>query len=390
MITRRRVVAGSNGALLLASVAGRRAFAAAEAAAEPLIALPGKQPLIRRTFHHPTTKRRSHSCARRSLPTTLSSYAITLRRFRKPTRVPGVCASAARARSARWSCRSTSWSETERVRVVAVNQCSGNRRGLFTPRAAGVQWSYGAMGNALWGGVRLRDVLDRVGVKGDALEVVFDGADQAALPGTPDFVKSLPVDRALDEHTLIAFEMNGEPLPHWHGAPARLVVAGWTATYWVKHLTSISVAAESLRWLLDEERLSHPDRRLPRRALCEPGECRDNADHGDSHQLADHQPRQRRSPAARSTRRACRLGVGRRERHRRCRALYGRRTLLAIHDAGRSAKLVFMARISRWLWIRRNPAHCVLQSAPPAATAPRSRRNSRPTLLAIITTSSRH
>ena len=97
------------------------------------------------------------------------------------------------------------------------------------------------MGNALWGGVRLRDVLNRVGVKGDALEVVFDGADQAALPGTPDFVKSLPVDRALDEHTLIAFEMNGEPLPHWHGAPARLVVAGWTATYWVKHLTSIRV-----------------------------------------------------------------------------------------------------------------------------------------------------
>jgi len=70
---------------------------------------------------------------------------------------------------------------------------------------------------------------------------VFDGGDGAALPGTPDFVKSLPVDRALDAHTLIAFEMNGEPLPHWNGAPARLVVAGWTATYWVKHLTSINV-----------------------------------------------------------------------------------------------------------------------------------------------------
>ena len=104
-----------------------------------------------------------------------------------------------------------------------------------------MQWTYGAMGNALWGGVRLRDVLNRVGVKGDALEVVFDGGDGAALPGTPDFVKSLPVDRALDAHTLIAFEMNGEPLPHWNGAPARLVVAGWTATYWVKHLTSINV-----------------------------------------------------------------------------------------------------------------------------------------------------
>ena len=114
----------------------------------------------------------------------------------------------------------------EHVKLAAVNQCSGNRRGLFTPRAGGVQWTYGAMGNAIWGGVRLRDVLNRAGVNADALEVVLDGADQQVLPATPDFVKSLPIDRALDEHTLIAFEMNGEPLPHWNGAPARLVVAG--------------------------------------------------------------------------------------------------------------------------------------------------------------------
>ncbi len=129
----------------------------------------------------------------------------------------------------------------EQVSVVAINQCSGNRRGLFMPRAAGVQWGYGAMGNATWTGVRLRDVLNRAGVRGDALEVVFDGADSAVLPGTPDFVKSLPVDKALHEDTLIAFEMNGQPLPHWHGAPARLVVPGWTATYWMKHLVEIRV-----------------------------------------------------------------------------------------------------------------------------------------------------
>jgi len=78
-------------------------------------------------------------------------------------------------------------------------------------------------------------------VKGDALEVVLEGADAALLAATPDFAKSLPVDRALDADTLIAFEMNGEPLPHWNGAPVRLVVPGWTATYWVKHLTSINV-----------------------------------------------------------------------------------------------------------------------------------------------------
>lgn len=131
----------------------------------------------------------------------------------------------------------------EQVEVTAVNQCSGNRRGLFTPHVPGIQWGYGAMGNARWGGVRLRDLLDRAGVRGGALEVAFDGADAGLVPGTPDFVKSIPVDKALDKHTLIALSMNGEPLPHWHGAPARLVVPGWTATYWVKHLTRIDVVS---------------------------------------------------------------------------------------------------------------------------------------------------
>jgi Oxidoreductase molybdopterin binding domain/Mo-co oxidoreductase dimerisation domain len=128
-----------------------------------------------------------------------------------------------------------------RVSLAAVNQCSGNRRGLFVPRVPGVQWSNGAMGNALWTGVRLRDVLHEAGVAADALEAVFNGADSAVLPATPDFVKSLPIARALDENTLIAFEMNGEPLPHWNGAPARLIVPGWTGTYWMKHLTDIRV-----------------------------------------------------------------------------------------------------------------------------------------------------
>ncbi len=129
----------------------------------------------------------------------------------------------------------------EHVTLAAVNQCAGNRRGLFTPRVPGVQWTNGAMGNALWTGVRLRDVLRTAGVGGDALEVVFDGADTPLLPATPDFIKSLPIDRALDENTLIAFEMNGRPLPRWNGAPARLVVPGWVGTYWVKQLTDIRI-----------------------------------------------------------------------------------------------------------------------------------------------------
>jgi len=128
--------------------------------------------------------------------------------------------------------------------VRAVNQCSGNRRGLFEPHVAGVEWGAGAMGNAVWRGVRLKDVLARAGVKGNASEVVADGADRGAIDKTPDFVKSLPMDIAMRDETLIAFEMNGAPLPHWNGYPARLVVPGWTGTYWVKQLVSLRVVSQ--------------------------------------------------------------------------------------------------------------------------------------------------
>jgi DMSO/TMAO reductase YedYZ molybdopterin-dependent catalytic subunit len=124
--------------------------------------------------------------------------------------------------------------------VVAVNQCSGNRRGLFTPHVAGVQWGYGAMGNARWSGVALKDLLDDAGVTAGALEVVANGADSLMLTG-PDFSKSLPMWKALDPDTLLAFEMNGEPLPVLNGFPARIVVPGWTATYWLKAVTELTV-----------------------------------------------------------------------------------------------------------------------------------------------------
>ena len=132
------------------------------------------------------------------------------------------------------------------VELVAVCQCSGNRRGLFEPHVQGVEWGVGAMGNASWKGVRLRDVLNKAGVDRKALEVAFNGADGPAMQGTPDFVKSIPIERALDENTLIAFEMNGKPIPHWNGFPARLIVPGWTGTYWVKHLTDIDVRSTPL------------------------------------------------------------------------------------------------------------------------------------------------
>jgi sulfite dehydrogenase (cytochrome) subunit A len=130
----------------------------------------------------------------------------------------------------------------EPVELNALCMCSGNRRGLFNPHVAGIQWGHGAMGNARWKGVRLKDVLQKADVKKDALEVGFDGADSAIVEKGPDFIKSLPIWKALDENTLLAYEMNGAPLPHWNGFPLRLVVPGWTATYWMKHLSAINVS----------------------------------------------------------------------------------------------------------------------------------------------------
>jgi hypothetical protein len=124
--------------------------------------------------------------------------------------------------------------------VTAVNQCSGNRRGLSKPHVPGVEWGYGAMGCARWKGAKLKDVLDKVGVKKEAIEIAFNGADGPVVDKTPDFIKSLPTWKAMDENTIVAYEMNGGPLPHFNGAPARLIVPGWTGTYWMKHLISIS------------------------------------------------------------------------------------------------------------------------------------------------------
>jgi DMSO/TMAO reductase YedYZ molybdopterin-dependent catalytic subunit len=137
-------------------------------------------------------------------------------------------------------------SDFKPIEIAALCLCSGNRRGLFQPHVPGVQWGSGAMGNARWRGVRLKDVLAVAGVDKSALEVSLDGADSGVLKTTLDFVKSLPLAKALDENTLIAFEMNGEPLPRWNGFPARLIIPGWTATYWMKHLTAVNVISKPL------------------------------------------------------------------------------------------------------------------------------------------------
>jgi sulfite dehydrogenase (cytochrome) subunit A len=132
----------------------------------------------------------------------------------------------------------------KQIELAAVCQCGGNRRGFSAPHVPGIQWGNGAMGNAKWKGVRLKDVLERAGIPSNAIEVAFNGADLPAFEKTPDFVKSIPIEKAMHPDTLIAFEMNGEPLPHLNGGPARIVVPGWIASYWMKKVTEINLMSD--------------------------------------------------------------------------------------------------------------------------------------------------
>src|SRR6516165_6188314 len=144
-----------------------------------------------------------------------------------------------------------------RVEIVAICQCSGNSRGFFQPRVSGGQWQNGAMGNARWTGVSLRDVLDRAGVKAGAVAVRFNGLDEPVVGGAPDFMKSLDIDHARGGEVMLAYLMNGEQLPLLNGFPLRLIVPGWYSTYWVKMLNDIEVldAPDQNYWMATAYRI---------------------------------------------------------------------------------------------------------------------------------------
>ena len=124
--------------------------------------------------------------------------------------------------------------------LVSVVECAGNGRSFYEPPVPGAQWTTGAVGNGRWRGVRLADVLKRAGIKESARDILFDGAD-VPLGAMPDFQRSIPVKKALDPNTLLAYEMNGETLPVKHGFPLRVVAPGWASDSWVKWVTSIRV-----------------------------------------------------------------------------------------------------------------------------------------------------
>ena len=128
-----------------------------------------------------------------------------------------------------------------RTEAVHTLECAGNGRGLFMlPSTSGTQWGRGAIGNASWGGVRLASVLQRAGVAPEGKHVWLEAADQAPLPEVPKFLRSIPIEKAMED-TLLANTMNGERLPELHGAPLRAIVPGWFGMASTKWLTRLRI-----------------------------------------------------------------------------------------------------------------------------------------------------
>jgi sulfite oxidase len=144
------------------------------------------------------------------------------------------------------------------TKVIATLECAGNGRAFYRPRVAGVQWGRGAIGNAEWSGPRISEVLKLAGATPDAAFLNTNGADRGLLK-TPDFVRSLPMTKALHPATILALDMNGTPIPDLHGSPARLIVPGWDGTSWVKWVTEFRISSEQ-----DKGFYMNPAYRLPK------------------------------------------------------------------------------------------------------------------------------
>jgi DMSO/TMAO reductase YedYZ molybdopterin-dependent catalytic subunit len=155
--------------------------------------------------------------------------------------------------------------------VTVTLECAGNGRAFFDPPVAGIQWEKGAVGTARWSGARLADVLKKAGVKPSGKYVALNGADKP-VGKMPDFIRNVPIDKALHPDTILAYEMNGEPLPAFHGFPLRAIVPGWEGAYSVKWLTHIQLIDKEHDGFFVKTAYRYPNRRVA------PGEAVDPKD----------------------------------------------------------------------------------------------------------------
>ncbi|RYF23640.1 MAG: oxidase [Oxalobacteraceae bacterium] len=208
----------------------------------PLVAYPGKRPLLQMTARPPQLET-PFSVFDEGVITPNDAFFVRYHLADIPTEIdPDTFRLAVQGHvEAPVSLALADLKAMPQTEVVAVNQCSGNSRGFFEPRMAGGQLANGAMGCARWTGVSLKTVLDKAGVKAGSVQVAFEGLDGPVIPETPDFAKALNIDHARDGEVMLAWGMNGQELPWLNGYPLRLVVPGLYGTYWVKHLNAITV-----------------------------------------------------------------------------------------------------------------------------------------------------
>jgi DMSO/TMAO reductase YedYZ molybdopterin-dependent catalytic subunit len=146
-------------------------------------------------------------------------------------------------------------------------ECAGNGRAFLTPKAKGVQWELGAVSNAEWTGVSLVAVLERAGLRDRAVEVILEGTDSGEIkadpkpPGKIHFARSLPLEKARKPEVLLAYRMNGEPLPVAHGFPLRAVVPDWYGMASIKWLRRIVVTEQPFTGFFQSIDYSYFERR---------------------------------------------------------------------------------------------------------------------------------
>lgn len=160
-----------------------------------------------------------------------------------------------------------------RVELISVIECAGNGRGLYEPSMPGLQWAYGSIGNGKWVGVRLADVLKKAGVQPGAIEVIFDGAD-VPVGKQPEFQRGISFQKAMDPNTLLAYELNGAPLPKDNGFPLRLIVPGWAGDCWVKWVQGIEVRDTEFDGFFMKSAYRHPGKGVAPGTAVDPADMR--------------------------------------------------------------------------------------------------------------------